>query len=195
MQIFQTTSSTRWNRFKWISLFFILAVIVSITILIVALQQVYTPALPRFNNHIMPAANWQPDTHTNPGCKKLAPGFQQYIINKEKKGTMAARPPAAEGRGVGTLPLPSASAVGGLPQAKQGEAARGCGIRSAFYVDWDPQSFFSLQRNISNLNLVIPEWIFIDPKADTVYTQIDDRALAVMKKSGIPVMPMLSYNY
>lgn len=171
MQIFQTTTSTRWKSFKWISLFILLAVIVSITILIVALQQVYTPALPRFNTHITPAANWQPDNRSNVSFKKLAPGFQKYIINKDKGCQKAAStPPPPEGVGRGPL-------------------------RSAFYVDWDPQSFFSLQRNINNLNLVIPEWMFIDPKADTVYTQVDERALAVMKKSGVPIMPMLSNNY
>jgi len=44
------------------------------------------------------------------------------------------------------------------------------GIRAAFYVDWDAQSFLSLQQYIDKMNLVIPEWIFIDPTADTVYT-------------------------
>ena len=177
MQIFQTTSSTRWNRFKWISLFILLAVIVSITILIVALQQVYTPALPRFNNHITPVANWQPDAKNNESFKKLAPGFQKYIINKQKCYDKRIAAQKA------SFTPPSTAGVGGRP------------LRSAFYVDWDPQSFFSLQRNINKLNLVIPEWMFIDPKADTVYTQIDDRALAVMKKSGVPIMSMLSNNY
>ncbi len=37
--------------------------------------------------------------------------------------------------------------------------------------------------------------MFIDPKADTIYTQIDERALAVMKKSGVPIVPVLSNNY
>jgi hypothetical protein len=46
MQIFQTASSTRWNRFKWIGGFVLLAVIVSATVLIVTLQQVYTCIAP-----------------------------------------------------------------------------------------------------------------------------------------------------
>jgi len=66
------------------------------------------------------------------------------------------------------------------------------GIRAAFYVDWDAQSFLSLQQYISKMNLVIPEWIFIDPTADTVFTNIDPRAWDVMKKSGVKVMPILS---
>ena len=69
------------------------------------------------------------------------------------------------------------------------------GIRAAFYVDWDAQSFLSLQEYISKMNLVIPEWIFIDPTADTLFTNIDDRAWTVMKNSGVKVMPILSNNY
>jgi cellulose synthase/poly-beta-1,6-N-acetylglucosamine synthase-like glycosyltransferase/peptidoglycan/xylan/chitin deacetylase (PgdA/CDA1 family) len=45
------------------------------------------------------------------------------------------------------------------------------------------------------MNLVIPEWIFIDPTADTVFTNIDDRAWTVMKNSGVKIMPILSNNY
>ncbi|WP_205513375.1 polysaccharide deacetylase family protein [Longitalea arenae] len=187
MQVFQTNSSTRWKRFKWIISFLLLFIFIAVAALIVALRQVYTPALPRLNNHITNLSDWQPGTHSNLSCKELAPGFQQYIINKEKKGTkpgnaLRSKPAGADSTGVGLLPF-------------QREAGLGCGIRSAFYVAWDPQSFFSLQRNISQLNLVIPEWMFIDPKADTVYTQVDERALAIMKKSGVPIMPILSNNY
>src|SRR5262249_32980495 len=69
------------------------------------------------------------------------------------------------------------------------------GIRAGFYVDWDAQSLSSLEKYITKLNLVIPEWLFIDPRADTVYTSIDAHALDVMKKAGIKIMPILSNNY
>ena len=45
------------------------------------------------------------------------------------------------------------------------------------------------------MNLVVPEWIFIDPTADTVTTDIDPRAWAVMKKSGVKILPILSNNF
>ena len=41
------------------------------------------------------------------------------------------------------------------------------GVRAGFYVNWSPQSFSSLKQNISHLNMVLPEWMFINPKADT----------------------------
>jgi cellulose synthase/poly-beta-1,6-N-acetylglucosamine synthase-like glycosyltransferase/spore germination protein YaaH/peptidoglycan/xylan/chitin deacetylase (PgdA/CDA1 family) len=182
MQIFQTTTSTRWNRFKWLICFVLLAVIVSVTALIAALQQVYTPALPRLNDHVAQLTKWLPDDRPTSFDKRLAPGFQKYIEAKERK---AARRCAS----TNINPPPAPQALTGSLNRFPG------GIRSAFYVAWDPQSFFSLQRNISHLNLVIPEWMFIDPKADTITTQVDERALAIMKKSGVPIMPILSNNY
>jgi cellulose synthase/poly-beta-1,6-N-acetylglucosamine synthase-like glycosyltransferase/spore germination protein YaaH/peptidoglycan/xylan/chitin deacetylase (PgdA/CDA1 family) len=68
-------------------------------------------------------------------------------------------------------------------------------IRSAFYVNWDAQSFYSLKENIDKLNIVMPEWFFISAGADTVITDIDSRALLLMRKNKIPVMPMLSNYY
>jgi hypothetical protein len=145
MQIFQTNSSTRWTRFKWIICFALLAVIVSITVLIVALQQVYTPALPRFTSHSEQLTKWLPDNHNTPSCLHLAPGFQKYITQKEEKKSIAdttryGKRAAAESGRVGAPYL-------------QLETGKGLGIRSAFYVPWDPQSFFSLQRKIGRAHV------------------------------------------
>jgi len=57
------------------------------------------------------------------------------------------------------------------------------GIRSAFYVAWDPQSLMSLRRNIKNLNLVFPEWFFIDPKTGDLKTNIDDVGFLFLKRA------------
>ena len=55
-------------------------------------------------------------------------------------------------------------------------------VRAAFYVNWDSQSLFSLQKNIDKINMAVPEWFFIDPKTDLLRTEIDTAALKVMKK-------------
>jgi cellulose synthase/poly-beta-1,6-N-acetylglucosamine synthase-like glycosyltransferase/spore germination protein YaaH/peptidoglycan/xylan/chitin deacetylase (PgdA/CDA1 family) len=67
-------------------------------------------------------------------------------------------------------------------------------VRAAFYVDWDPQAMYSLQNHIDQLNMVMPEWFFLDPNgADTVVTQIDNDAYNLMKSQpGVKVLPMLS---
>ena len=42
------------------------------------------------------------------------------------------------------------------------------GIRAGFYVNWSPSSLISLEQNISRLNMVLPEWFFLDPNTDTL---------------------------
>lgn len=65
-------------------------------------------------------------------------------------------------------------------------------IRSAFYVDWDPQSFYSLQKNIDKLNMIVPEWFFIDPSSDTLRPDIDTNALQLMKKNHVQIIPLIN---
>ena len=65
-------------------------------------------------------------------------------------------------------------------------------VRAAFYVDWDPQSSYSLQKNIDKLNMVLPEWFFIDPSTDTLRPQIDMTALDLMKKHQVRIVPLIN---
>ncbi len=65
-------------------------------------------------------------------------------------------------------------------------------VRAAFYVDWDPQSSYSLQKNIDKLNMVVPEWFFIDPSTDTLRPQIDLTALDLMKKHHVKIVPLIN---
>jgi peptidoglycan-N-acetylglucosamine deacetylase len=67
-------------------------------------------------------------------------------------------------------------------------------IRAGFYVNWDPQSFYSLKANIDKINLVIPEWLFVQDNADTVMADIDIKALNLMRQYGVKITPMVS-NY
>jgi len=65
-------------------------------------------------------------------------------------------------------------------------------VRAAFYVDWDPQAYYSLQNHINSLNMVMPEWFFIDPVGDTLTTSIDTAALKLLKENPVRILPMLS---
>ena len=67
-------------------------------------------------------------------------------------------------------------------------------IRGGFYVNWDPQSFYSLKANIDKMNLIIPEWLFVQDNADTIMADIDIKALKLMRQYGVKITPMVS-NY
>jgi peptidoglycan-N-acetylglucosamine deacetylase len=68
-------------------------------------------------------------------------------------------------------------------------------IRAGFYVNWDAQSFFSLKDNINNLNVIFPEWMFLQDNADSVALNIDMRTLKLMQTHNVKIIPMLSNFY
>jgi len=192
-QIFQTSSPGRWQRFKWGGRIVLLFLALGVVIFIIAVSRAYMPSLPRIKEQSQLYKKVLDTNRTFLFKNSLIQqygGYRKYITEN-----VPYKP-------------------GGFPgQAKKDSARRArlaafkadtnfrsfakfpTGIRAAFYVDWDAQSFLSLQQYISKMNLVIPEWIFIDPNADTIFSNIDQRAWAVMKSSGVKVMPILSNNF
>jgi peptidoglycan-N-acetylglucosamine deacetylase len=65
-------------------------------------------------------------------------------------------------------------------------------IRSAFYVNEDAGSYTSLTNHISKMNMVLPEWFFINPTTNTLDIKIDTAALSLMKKYPVKILPVIS---
>ena len=175
-QVFQTSTQGRWKRFKWGSRFITFCILLAGVILIIALKTEYIPTLPI--EGVAKKAILQRQGFIEKSLKLPAKdkGFKDFINTKWSKG-----------KGCGEAPFMPLSA-----SLKSWQSP--AGIRAAFYVAWDPQSFFSLKRSIGKLNLVIPEWFFLDENADTIKTNIDKRAFDVIKESGVTVLPMLTNN-
>ena len=144
--------------------------------MIIALKTQYIPTLPI--EGIAKKAIEQRQTFIEKSMKLPAQdkGFKDFINTKWSKGMGCGEAPS--------MPVTASLKSWQSP----------AGIRAAFYVAWDPQSFFSLKRSIGKLNLVIPEWFFLDENADTIKTNIDKRAFDVIKESGVTVLPMLTNN-
>lgn len=172
-QIFQTNTSHRWVRFKWSTRAFFLLIVIAILFIIVWFITEKYPGIP------MKQALGVEHTNFLSQHSKLAKkykGIRQFINQKELTNKQPYKT---------KLPAGFRNIINSSTPLK---------IRSAFYVNWDRnhESLNSLKRNIHKLNLVIPEWIYINPKADTVFTNIDNAGLAVMKSAGVNIMPMLS---
>ena len=176
-QVFQTANPSRWQRFKWGGRIIVFLLAIATLIVVIAIKNVYTPSIPRLGQEMKSIIKEDKPLFAESKLSKKYKGFRQLIDDKW-----------ATGKGCGqkntTLNLSNSSLFNDS-----------LGIRAAFYVAWDAQSYFSLKRNISKLNLVIPEWFFIDPKADTLFTNIDKRAFDIIKAAGVKVMPILSNNY
>src|SRR5580698_7744512 len=190
-QIFQTNSTGRWQRLKWGGRMFLLLLILGVVILYITISRNYTPALPRIKEQSQLYKKVLDTGRTFLFKNSLIEqygGFRKYINEKVpyRGGAFPGQKRDSDRTGVAAVKADTSfRSFTKFPT----------GIRAAFYVDWDAQSFLSLQQYIDKMNLVIPEWIFIDPTADTVTTNIDPRAWAVMKKSGVKILPILSNNY
>ncbi len=177
-QVFQSFDATRWQRVKWGSRTLIFIFILLIVAFVIALSNagggINAPHLREFDYKKIDPTGF---VYKNSELARKYYGFRKFIGQKEGK----FREPYESKMPSDFRNINSQTAA--------------CAIRAAFFVDWDPQSYSSLQRNVNKLNLVIPEWLFLDPKADTVTTAIEPEALAIMQKSGVNIMPVLTNNF
>src|SRR5580692_9151857 len=172
-QVFQTSSSSRWSRFIWSSRLIALFVILAVVTIIITLTRVYTPSLPNFGAQekeaLLDSSSW---LFNKSKIGKQYGGFRKFINEKV------------------------AYKAGGYPIGKRFKKKNGIIVQadSGFYVNWSPASLVSLNQNIARLNMVLPEWFFLDPNTDTLWTKIDTAALSIMDKSGVKVLPLLTNN-
>ncbi|MDE3235070.1 MAG: glycosyltransferase [Bacteroidota bacterium] len=176
-QIFQTQSETRWQRFKWSFRIIIFLSVIALTVLFITLKTLWEPDIPLGERAMKKVLTGAIPPYRQSNLAREYRGFRKAIDNRWAKGLGCGQ--MSNTLNLSTSPLFSDS----------------LGIRAAFYVAWDPQSFTSLEKNISKINLVFPEWFLLDPTADTLYTTIDKKALQFMQKAGVKIMPILSNNY
>ncbi|RYY92568.1 MAG: glycosyl transferase family 2, partial [Chitinophagaceae bacterium] len=178
-QVFQTQSASRWHRFQWSTRLLFLVILLGIVAVLATMLTAQNPEMPQLREFRQALT----DSTTPPGQSKLArryKSFRQYISQHELSNKAPYH-------------------GGGRPTAS--------GLRAGFYVNWDPESFISLQRNVHSMNLVIPEWFFLSQKADTtmdargnrtisypdsIITQVDEKALAIMRAARVPIMPSMT---
>lgn len=166
-QVFQTESRIRWRTFLWIGRLLLFALLLMIPVLLIALRNGFKPGLPILD---------PPGTTTSKSFHPIIPntfnarelkkykGFSRFLQARQHLDTLLNKHPH-------TTPFQ---------------------VRAAFYVDWDPQSFYSLQQNIGRLNMVVPEWLSIDPGTGTLVSSIDSAALNVMRQAHVQIVPLLN---
>ncbi len=178
-QIFQTATKTRWQSFKWAVRFLLFLGVIGVIVVSIALRN-----MDKNEPGISMEARAMKKVLTS-----SIPAYRESQMGKDYRGFRKAIDARwASGKGLGQK-----DSV--LDLSNSPLFSDSVGIRAAFYVAWDRQSLASLERNISKLNLVIPEWFFIDPTGDTLYTNIDKKALDLMKSAHVEIMPILSNNY
>ena len=187
-QIFQTDNTSRWKKFKWsfrIVVFFFSILIFALILTLVMDRMPNVPFKRDYRGVITASKPFMEESKLSKAYK----GFRSYIHEKNWHSNYAKQKASRE---KGHKHIHDGKIVRIRQKKLESWKKVPAGIRAAFYVAWDPQSLFSLKRNVSYLNLVLPEWFFIDPARDKLKTSFDPQGFSVMKKAGIPIMPMLS---
>ncbi|MDR6920737.1 polysaccharide deacetylase family protein [Chryseobacterium sp. 2987] len=178
-QIFQTDSKKRWKSVQWGSRIFIFIAVLLFLALGLMMKLDKSPKLPFKEDYKAVITASKPYLQENRISKEYK-GFRSFIFEKTMHTSLAkiekARAERRKNQNLSWSRFPG-------------------GIRSAFYVAWDPQSLMSLKRNIRHINLVFPEWFFLDPKTGDLKTNVDPEGYKVIRRTSVAAMPILSNNF
>ena len=165
-QIFQTKDKKRWGRFKWSSIALLLLFFLAVVFVVVAIRNLYVPSIPSYDQQMRMAIDGDSKPFRESKLSEKFKGFRDLLLDRKTKDHYF--------------------------RSRAHNHLKSDTIRAAFYVDWDPQSKMSLERNIRNVNMVIPEWFFIDNEGDSVRSNIDTSALRIMRSGNVKIVPILS---
>ena len=165
-QIFQTSSPSRWKRVKWTGriIFFVSLFAIAVIVLAIFLAQ-------------NPSANVSPGEYNSDSSAKKLSGYH----NKKIKGFKDFLEKKAKEDSLNRLSTVINKTSGQF-------------IRAAFYTPWSrSKTTPSLERFGDKINVIFPEWFFIDTNNNIkLQTRIDSSGLAQMRQKNLQIMPMLT---
>ena len=167
-QIFQTNSPSRWKRIKWTGriVFFILLFVIAV----VAIAYIVNKD-PNSNVEAGKYSSSKDVSILLPDHYKKIKGFKKFLEDKQKEDSIRK-------------------------QSQNINKATGQFIRGAFYTPWSgSKSTPSLEKYGDKLNVIFPEWFFIDTVNNgRIQSRIDSYGLVQMRQKNLRIMPMLT-NY
>ncbi len=170
-QIFQTNSPTRWNSFIWIVRIvavFLIVIIASVTISLFNKRD-YDLKVLTYNAKKLPDLNT--DKSKSFVSKSDQIEFAKQLKNYKKKIKTSHEH---------------------IKHTTSAEISKFIPVRAGFYVNWNINSGISLHKNISKLNMVLPEWLFLNDTKGNIESKIQNATLEFMATNKVAVVPMLS---
>ena len=172
-QIFETSDSKRWLRFRVTTIVAISAFVLILGVALFSLKDELSPKLPILEGSIdfrklTDSIQVDDKTHDqfNYDLEKIR---KKHLKNFYKKGFLEW----TKGKIQPKINYP---------------------VRAGFFVNWDVQSLYSLRQNANKMNMVLPEWLFVQDTSDEVLADIDPKALRIMRQNHVAIVPMIT-NY
>ncbi len=185
-QVFQTDSRRRWSRFKW-SIRFIATIIVLLLIVFVTMFVMEgSPNMPFRHDYRSAMTASKPFMKDNKAATTYRATRDRFLERRMHNSYMEDY--RHDRRFVGHGDKLTQKFINEWSDPR-------IGVRAAWYVNWDARSLRSLKHGMKQLNMVLPEWFFINPKTCKLEARVDKKALREMRKAGVPIIPMLTNNY
>ncbi|MEO6524099.1 MAG: glycosyltransferase [Mucilaginibacter sp.] len=165
-QIFQADTPGRWTRFKWLSRLLLIVLILGVVGAAITITSKEYPTLPNLTETPKKISKDELD------ALKHSTKYKDFKLQKNE--------------------LQDLRKSLRLHQLKHPNNKNR--INAGFYVNWDSQSFNSLADHIGKLDMVVTEWFFITPGADTANSKVDTALVHLNKKYKKPIIAQLS-NY
>ncbi|MEP6673597.1 MAG: glycosyltransferase [Ferruginibacter sp.] len=165
-QIFQASSPSRWKRIKWTGRIFFFISLFIIAVVGIAIKLSNSPL-----TNVVPGI-YSSSNDLNillPDRYKKIQGFKKFLENKQREDSLKK-------------------------QFQNINKTTGQFIRGAFYTPWSgSKSTPSLEKYGDKLNVIFPEWFFIDTSNNIkLQTRIDSAGLSQMHLKNLRIMPMLT---
>jgi cellulose synthase/poly-beta-1,6-N-acetylglucosamine synthase-like glycosyltransferase/peptidoglycan/xylan/chitin deacetylase (PgdA/CDA1 family)/spore germination protein YaaH len=175
-QVFQTNSSTRWKSFIWfvrILIVFLFVIMASVAVSLLN-KRVYDLKVLTYNAKKLPDINTDKSKAFVSKTEQIA--FAKHLERYRKRHKKTHKEKLHQ-------------KLNANP-----EVAKYLPVRAGFYVNWDMNSSISLHKNISRLNMILPEWIFQKDTKGNLDVRIENETLDFIQNNKVAVVPMLS-NY
>ena len=172
--VFYSQSSSRWKRFLWAVKIVVIILLVAIASILISLFHKQVFKLPTLREHLL--LTQKESNKFNSKDLELAEVKRFMELSKE------ARTHQGHDFYKKDKVLP-------------GEVRKYRPVRAGFYVNWDIQSKYSLIQNASKINMVLPEWLFVQDSTGKIAVDIDNSALEIMRQNHMAIVPMLSNNF
>jgi cellulose synthase/poly-beta-1,6-N-acetylglucosamine synthase-like glycosyltransferase/spore germination protein YaaH/peptidoglycan/xylan/chitin deacetylase (PgdA/CDA1 family) len=173
-QVFQSHSDTRWNRFVWAVRIFLVLLIIAVVSVIFSLfhsGDYSAKALLIGEKRIH-------NINNNPKAKKVSESEIVSFVKRLKE----VRKHHKKDFYKQAVTIPN-DVKAFLP------------VRAGFYVNWDKSSAVSLKENISKLNMVIPEWLFLKDSKGNLDIRVDKNIVDLLHQNKVAIVPLISNNY
>ena len=174
-QVFQTNSSTRWKSFIWlvrILVVFLVVIMASVAISLLNKRE-YDLKVLTYNAKKLPDINTDKSKAFVSNTEQIA--FAKHLERYRRRHSRKAHRDRLLSK-----------------HAARPEAAKFLPVRAGFYVNWDKNSSISLHKNISQLNMVLPEWVFQKNAKGDLDIKIENETLDFIQNHKVAVVPMLS---